>query len=164
MGPWVLPAPCCAAELARIPCSFAGLDQCQLPLHMHCDLEFYLFFLFRLLLKDYFGACSINGCSWCLLIWLCGPCAGFGFGAWSGKLSLCQVLLVNNFGLDPGVILVLDLNVLPAVTWWLVVVPSIDESQTSFVQILMYCKPFLIFWNKILLGFYFLNLILINFC
>ena len=31
-------------------------------------------------------------------------------------LGLCQVLLVNNFGLDPGVILVLDLNVLPAVT------------------------------------------------
>ena len=89
MGPWVLPAPCCAAELARIPCSFAGLDQCQLPLHMHCDLEFYLFFLFRLLLKDYFGACSINACLWCLLIWLCGPCAGFEFGAWSRKLSLC---------------------------------------------------------------------------
>ena len=27
-----------------------------------------------------------------------------------------QVLLFNNIGLDPGVILVLDLNVLPAVT------------------------------------------------
>ena len=36
--------------------------------HMRCDLEFYLFFLFRLLLKDYFGACSINACLWCLLI------------------------------------------------------------------------------------------------
>ena len=61
IGPGTWPAPSCAAVLLKLPVLLLDIDQCQLPLHMYCDLEFLLILLFRfLLMRDDFGDSSTD--------------------------------------------------------------------------------------------------------
>ena len=76
--------------------------------------SFYLFFLFRFLLKDDlvsalllpdYSACSVDACLWCLLVLTLGPCAGFGFepvlrSEFGFKVSAC--VLGSEFGFGVG--------------------------------------------------------------